>query len=379
MEIKLYFRMLQRGWWLILLVALISLFASLTVSYITVPQYKATARFIITPGSLLTSEGNPEAVIAGLETLDLPSVVATYTEVMNSQRILAEALSSLGVKNFVSKEYVIRAVVLPESSVLELNITGPDPKLISDMANAIGYQTILFTRSINRVYELNFLDQAAVPEVPISPVPLRDAGLSLLLGLAGGAVLAILSEQIRVPLEAYKFRMQTDIETGVFNNKHFIRVLEEELGNKSSAILSIGIIELNGLTDLLGTLPANSLQKILRNVTETLRRELRGNDVVGRWNKKSFIVMLPTTSGEAANRIFTRIHQSLSVPINLYQYDITLNLNPYVGGGQYSNGITAQELLQKTENALEQAKRDGANPVYVWELRNPFWVQNDVK
>jgi diguanylate cyclase (GGDEF)-like protein len=298
---------------------------------------------------------------------------------MNSQKIRAEALDSLGVKNFVPKEYTILAVVLPESSVLELNITGPDPVLISEMANAIGYQSILFTRSINRIYELNFLDQAVVPDAPISPVPLRDAGLSLLLGLAGGAVLAVLSEQIRVPLEAYKYRLQTDNETGVFNNKHFIRVLEEELGNKSSAILSIGIIELNGLTDLLGTLPANSLQKILRNVTEVLRRELRGNDVVGRWNKKSFIVMLPSTSGEAANRIFNRIHQSLSVPINLYQYDISLNLNPYVGGGQYSNGITAQELLQKTENALEQAKRDGANPVYVWELRNPFWVQNEIK
>jgi diguanylate cyclase (GGDEF)-like protein len=377
MEIKLYFRMLQRGWWLIVLVALIALFASLTVSYITAPQYKATARFIITPGSLLTSEGDPQTVIAGLETLDLPSVVATYTEVMNSQKILAEALNSLGIKNFVPKEYTILAVVLPESSVLELNVTGPDPVLISNMANAIGYQAILFTRSINRIYELNFLDQAVVPETPISPKPLRDAGLSLLLGLAGGAVLAILSEQIRVPLEAYRYRLQIDPETGVYNNKHFIRVLEEELGKKSSAILSIGIIELNGLTDLLGTLPANSLQKVLRNVTETLRRELRGNDIVGRWNKKSFIVMLPTTSGEAANRIFNRIHQSLSVPINLYQYDITLNLDPYVGGGQYSNGITAQELLQKTENALEQAKRDGANPVYVWELRNPFWVQNE--
>jgi uncharacterized protein involved in exopolysaccharide biosynthesis len=78
MELKLYFRMLQRGWWIILLVTLVALFASLAISYVTVPQFKATARFIITPGSLLTSEGNPEAVIAGLETLDLPSVVATY-------------------------------------------------------------------------------------------------------------------------------------------------------------------------------------------------------------------------------------------------------------------------------------------------------------
>jgi len=375
MEVKLYFRMLQRGWWLVLLVALIALFASLTISYITIPQYKATARFIITPGSLLTSEGDPEMVIAGLETLDLPSVVATYTEVMNSQRILAEALKSLDVKNFSSKDYTISGVVLPESSVFELNITGPNPKLTSDLANAIGSQTILFTRSINRVYELNFLDQAVVPETPISPKPLRDAGLSLVLGLAGGAMLAILSEQIRAPLEVYRHRMQIDAETGVFNSRHFTRLLEEELEKKASAVLSIGIIELNGLTDLLGTLPANSLQKILRNVTETLRKELRGNDIVGRWNEKSFIVMLPATSGEAANRIFNRIHQSLSVPINLSQYDITLYLDPHVGGGQYSNGISAQELVKKTEDALEQAKHDGANPVYVWELRSPFWVQ----
>jgi len=377
MELKLYFRMLQRGWWIILLVTLVSLFASLTISYITIPQYKATARFIITPGSLLTSEGNPEAVIAGLETLDLPSVVATYIEIMNSQRILGEALNSLGVQNFIPKDYLIKGVVLPESSVLELNVTGPDPVLISDLANSVGYQTILFTRSLNRVYELNFLDQAVVPDVPISPQPARDAGLSLLLGLVGGAVLAILSEQIRIPLEAYRQRLHQDIETDTFNSKYFVRLLNEELEEKSSATLSIGIIELNGLTDLVGTLPATGLQKILRTVTDTLRRELRGNDVIGRWNKKSFIVMLPSTPGESAVRIFNRVHQSLSVPINLYQYDMVLNLDPHIGGGQYSNGISTQELLQKTEDALEQAKRDGANPVYVWELRSPFWIQDE--
>lgn len=375
MEIKFYFRMLQRGWWLVVLVALIALFSSLSISLATIPQYQATARFIITPSSFLTSEGDPETVISGLETLDLPSVVATYTEVMNSQRIRIEALKSLNITNFPTKAYTIKSVVLPSSSVLELSITGPDPKLVSDLANAIGDQTILFARSINRIYELNFLDQAEIPETPISPKPLRDASLSLLLGIAGGAVLAILSEQIRVPLEAYRQRIQVDADTGVYNNKHFIRLLEAELEQKSSAVLSIGIIELNGLTELMDTLPANSFQKIMQNVTGTLRKELRGNDVIGRRNKNSFIVMLPTTPGEAANRIFNRIHQALSVPISLYQYDMAVNPNPYIGGGQYSDGISAQDLIQKTEDALSQAKRDGTNPVYVWEMRSPFWVQ----
>lgn len=378
MEFRLYIRMLQRGWWLILLVALIATFASLAVSYVAVPQYRAKARFIISPGALLTSENDPETVISGLETLDLPSVVATYTEVMGSQRILSEALKSLGTENFSPKEYTVQAVALPESSVLDLYITGPDPVLISNVANAVGHQTILFTRNINRVYELNFLDQATIPEVPVSPQPLRDASLSLLLGIAGGAVLAILSEQIRMPLDAYRRRMQIDPETGVYNKRYFMRLLEDEVEKKKSDALSVGIIELNGITDLLGVLPSGTLRTIFENVTATLRKELRGNDVIGRWGKKSFIVLLPATSGKSANRIFNRIHQVLSLPMNLYQYDIDINLEPFIGGGQSVNGVTAQELMQKTENALEQAKRGGVEPVNIWEMSSPFWVQDDM-
>jgi diguanylate cyclase (GGDEF)-like protein len=369
--------MLQRGWWLVFLVGLVSLLASLIASYLAIPQYKTTARYIITPGSLLTSEGDPQTVISGLETLDLPSVVATYAEVMSSQRILADSLSYLEVKDFPSKEYSVDANVLPESTVLELTVTGPDPRFIADLANAVGYQTILFTRGINHIYELDVLDQAVPPLTPYSPSPLRDAGLSLLLGLAGGAVLAILSEQIRIPLEAYRQRLQLDAETGVFNSRHFTRLLEDEITKKLPDVLSIGIIELNGMSDLVGTLPAVGVTRILNSVTDTLRRELRGNDIVGRWNSNSFIVMLPMTSAEAASGIFNRIYQSLLTPVQLPQYDVTANLDPHIGGGEYSNGITVPELLEKSTEALEQSKRGTMDPVYIWEMRNPFWVQKE--
>lgn len=377
MELKLYFRMLQKGWWLVLLVALVALTASLTASYLAVPRYQATARLILTPGSLLTSEGNPEVVIAGLETLDLRSVVATYTEIMSSKKILAEALAQLGIDTFPEKDYIILAVALPESSVLELSVTGPDQRLVTDLANALAYRTILFTRSLNRVYELNYLDRAVIPLEPVSPKPLQDAALSLLLGLVGGAALAILNEQLRIPLEAYRHRLQLDTDTGVYNSRYFVRLLEDQISNNPSNVMSIGVIELSGIVDYLETLPAPGIQRILGNVTETLRKELRGNDNIGRWTKNSFIVLLPMTNGEAASRIFRRIHQSLQMPIDLYQYDLTINLDPHVGGGEYSNGISAQELINKTSEALEQAKRDTSNPVYVWELRNPFWVQKD--
>jgi diguanylate cyclase (GGDEF)-like protein len=369
--------MLQRGWWLILLAALVALSASLTASYLATPQYQATARFIITPGSLLTSGGDASAVVDGLDTLDRPSIVATYAEVMNSRRILAEALAYLQLQNIDTLKYTIQAVVLPESSVMELTVTGPDARIVADLANGIGYQSILFARGINRVYELNFLDQAVQPVIPISPQPLRDAALSLVLGAMVGAVLAILSEQIRVPLEAYRQRLRIDPQTGVYNNRYFARLLGEELSKNFDEVLSIGIVELNGLQDYIETLPSAGLQKVLQRVTDTLRRELRGNDTIGRWDDDSFIVMLPATSGSSANRIFNRIYQALLSTVDLPQYGVSVNLDPHLGGAEYSNGISQQELLEKASSALEQARRDEENPVYIWEIRNPFWVQGE--
>lgn len=377
MELRLYFRMLQKMWWLIALTTLAAVTASLVVSYLSTPQYRATTRLILTPGSLLTSQGDAEVLISGLETLDLRSVVATYTEVMSSQRILDEALRTLNVQNFVREDYIILAVALPESSVLELSVTGPDPVFATDLTNALGYQTILFTRGLNRVYELNVLDSAKVPVIPVSPKPLQDASLSLLLGLVGGAALAILSEQIRIPLEAYRHRSQIDPETGVYNSRYFTRLLDTQISNNPSDSMSVGLIELTGMADYQDSLPIPGVQRALSSVTNTLRRELRGNDNIGRWNKNTFVVMLPMTNGDAANRIFQRIQQALTLPVALPQYDVSIQLDPHVGGGEYSSGITVQELLDKTLGALEQSKRDATNPVYVWALKSPFWVQKD--
>ena len=117
------------------------------------------------------------------------------------------------------------------------------------------------------------------------------------------------------------------------------------------------------------------MQTILQQVTEVLRRELRGNDIVGRWNEYSFVVMLPSTHGVAAKGIFDRIFQSLEQPFNLDQLGMTVGFDPLIGGAEYGNGISIQELYEKADSALEQSRRDSFQSVYVWELKNPFWVE----
>ena len=377
MEIKLYFRMLQKNWWLILLTAMTALTVSLAISYAAVPQYRSVARFIIIPSSTLTSGAD---VVRSLDTLDRRSVVATYAEVMNSSRILEGSADFLGLDaTEIIKDYSIQAVDLPDSSVLELTVSGPNPALAAQLANAIGLQSITFTRSLNLIYELNFLDTAIPAELPFSPEPLRDGLVALVLGTALGGFLAVVSEQIRVPIESYRQRRRIDSVTGIYNASYFSRLLEEELAQSPDDALSIGIVELNGLADYLGTLPPAGLQTLLIKVKEILRRELRGHDIVARWDEISFSMMLPSTDGTAASRTFDRIYQALLEPMDLSAYGVTVNLDPHIGGAVYSNMISARELLEKAQTSLEQSRRFSVKPIYVWEMKSPFWVQTDVE
>lgn len=373
MEIRLYLQMLRRGWWLILLTTLVAVSVSLGISYLVTPQYRATARFIISPSAVVAN--GPDTVLQGLQTIDRQSVMTTYSEIMNSNRIYTDALAFLQLKSDDLQDYTYKAVVLPSSSVLELSVVGPDPQLAAKIANAIGFQTINFTRRLNQVIGIDFLDTAVPPTEPYSPQPLRDAGLALALGVIGGAFLAILREQLRLSLEVFRQRLHLDSETGVYNNKYFTRLVSEELAQNPEDVLSVGIVELNGLQDIIGTYPVAALQRILQKVTDSLRKELRGNDVIGRWNDISFIVMLPNTSGMAANGTFERIFQALSGSVDVGQFGLSVNLDAHIGGAEYGNRISAQELFEKANSALQEARREKNIPVYVWEMKNPFWSQ----
>jgi len=372
MEFRLYFQILRRGWWIIAITALTALVAALATSYLVTPRYRAVARFIVTPGSGLV---NRDEVLTSLATLDRQSIITTYAEVMNSDRIYTDALNFLQLQPRDLESYTYKAEVVANSSVLEVSASGPDPQLAANLANAIGYQTINFIRQLNQVYNFDFLDIAVPPDEPYSPNLLVNVGLATVLGVIAGALFAVLNEQLRTPLEALRQRLHFDEMTGVYNSKYFTRLVDDQLALHPGNVLTIGTVELSGLRDLLETLPIVSLQRILRGVTDILRRELRGNDVVGRWNDHSFIIMLPNTSGAAAKKIFERIYQALEPVVELDQFGTAVDLNPRIGGAEYSSNISTQELFEKANSALEQARRTVDEPVYVWEIKNPFWNQ----
>ncbi len=356
--------MLQRGWWLVVLTALAALNAALIASYLATPQYQTSARFVVSPNPSIISGRD---AVSSLATLDKRSIVSTYAEFLNSQRIYQETLDALGISPRQVKDYTHNAVVLPDANILELTVVGPDPQMTALLANSIGQHAIGAIREVYAVYDIRFLDPAIAPEKPFSPKPARDAVLAVALGTVVGAALAILREQIQAPLDAYRRRRIIDSVSTAFTRRHFERRVQEQINRNPEGIFSLGLLQLSGLEELIDTLPQPIVQRILRQVTRTLRDELRGNDIIGRWNDIRFAVMLPATPGNGAARTLTRIHTALSQPIELEPGGDVIQLEPNIGIVMYRSGDTLPVLRERLENSVEYARRHAEQPVFLME------------
>ena len=108
MEIQLYFQMLKRGWWIILLTMLVTVIVTLGATYLATPQYQAKARFIVSPSTNLINRAD---VVSSLDTLNNQTVTATFAGVMNSDRVLANTLASLNYTAQDIKDYTYKASI----------------------------------------------------------------------------------------------------------------------------------------------------------------------------------------------------------------------------------------------------------------------------
>ncbi len=152
MEIRLYMRMLRRGWWIVALTALVAVNVALVASYLTIPMFQASARFVVSPSPELLGGD----IVDSLDTLDKRSIVSTYAEFINSRRIYLDALQVLQLQETSMIEYTTQTVVLPDANILVLTVTGPDPQLAALLANTMGQRAINY---ISLIYAILFQEK----------------------------------------------------------------------------------------------------------------------------------------------------------------------------------------------------------------------------
>ena len=369
MEIKMYLRMLQRSWWIVALTALTAMFAALVSAYLTQPVYRSSARYIVSPNPSFLGGEVDYNLIYSLDTLDKRTIITTFAEVLNSPRIFSEAVSIAGLQESQLTGYSYLATVLTETNIIDFSVSGSDPKMVVLLTNSVGRHAVEYAENLYQIYDMSLLDPASVPLAPISPQPLRDAGVAAVVGLALGVALALSRELLRAPIVNFMQQRKLDEMSLALNRQTFEERLKE-VAFASTSDFCLCFVHLEGLRDYLGVLPQPTLQDILQQITSIMKNELRGNDLVGRWNDLDFSILLSDTLGTPAMNTMSRVKTSLSVPVRVDIAGEEIKLLPVIGIAEYRVDDTAFSLIANTNWALENAKKSGG--MYLLRATEPI-------
>ena len=368
MEINIYLRTLQRGWWIIVLVMLAAMNFSLLISYLTPPVYETSSRFVVSTNAAVYS--NSWDIVSSLDTLDRRSIINTYKELLASPAVYATSPEIQQINAAELAEYKIVVVVVPDTNILRLTVDGPDPKTAVLIAQAIGSQALDYINKLYPVYNFSVLDQPELPTKPIRPEPVKNAGLALLVGAILGMGLAFSREQLQFSFERLRERSNIDSVSSAYNRAYFERKLREEVTQNPDTNLSLGIINLRGVEERLNVFPQATIDRVINKVTQTLKSELRGRDIVGRWDRTRLSVMLPSAPSSAVESTFKRIQRYLEEPIQLNETGDTVRPDPCIGVVSRNQFESSDALIERAKSAVDQASSFGS-PSMVY-LSTPF-------
>lgn len=194
-QIYKYLKVLRDGWWVIALCMLAAFSTSLTLAYLETPLYRTNARFLVTPTSNLEEYRD---FLSAMNPLDDATLTATYAEILQSNYMFNKSVQALGLMPDQTVGYEYRAVVLPQSNVLELFVSGPDPQVAAYLANTMGYQTISYIAEVYPTFDLRILDSANVPTSSFTPNPKRDGMIAAFLGAGAGVGILLALTQLQM-------------------------------------------------------------------------------------------------------------------------------------------------------------------------------------
>jgi uncharacterized protein involved in exopolysaccharide biosynthesis len=194
MEIRTYFAIIGRFWWIILLTTLSAVAGAALLSGTRTPVYNTHARVVVRPALNVTDQ---RTVVDLVGQMGSRYIVNTFAQTFSSAQVKADSLKAVKAIPADVQDYSLDANVLPDTAVIEVSGSGPDPIFLANYVNATVTATIADSKNLFQVVELVSLEPAHVPEQPSSPQPLRDIPIAALLGLCVGVFLALLMDYLR--------------------------------------------------------------------------------------------------------------------------------------------------------------------------------------
>ncbi len=194
--------------------------------------------------------------------------------------------------------------------------------------------------------------------------PVSDRDLGRLHALGNLAALAI----DRARLHAKTVAMaEVDGLTGVYNRRHYEQELQRglERARRTGQALAIIVFDLDHfkqVNDAYGHLVGDQM---LKEVARLLSGNVRQSDKIARYGGEEFVLLLADTGPEAARQVAEKLRQTVKTTPLADGRVVGLTLS--AGVAVTTGWDSPEQLFERADRALYQAKEQGRDQVVIWQ------------
>ncbi len=155
-----------------------------------------------------------------------------------------------------------------------------------------------------------------------------------------------------------------DYLTGLYNRRKITRMLTTEIGRSKryKRIFSIILIDIDDFKQINDTFGHNCGDTLLIEMADIIRNTVRNTDFTGRWGGEEFLVICPETDSHGATSLAEKIRSA----IESNNFNNAGKITASFGVTVYKYDKDIRPLINRADDALYTAKKDGKNRVVEW-------------
>jgi capsular exopolysaccharide synthesis family protein len=192
-DVRTFLQLLRNHWKLITAVTVLAGLASGVLTARMTPRYASSVSFYV---SAQTNTNDPAMAYQGA--LLSQQAVQSYADLLTGPRLAGSVVRYLGLPMTPSELAAeVSARSIPQTVLLTATVTDTSPRRAREYATAIGIQFVRLVSVLERppghkhaTVRVTVVAPATLPSAPVSPNPVRNVGIAVLLGLLIGIAFA---------------------------------------------------------------------------------------------------------------------------------------------------------------------------------------------
>lgn len=173
------------------------------------------------------------------------------------------------------------------------------------------------------------------------------------------------TDQLRIDLEQQRRESLIDPLTGLYNRRAMEQFGDDLLSSENQGQLTLLALDIDLFKSINDTYGHAVGDVVIRQVADTLRKCIRGDDVAIRYGGEEFVVLLPNTSLEGAMIVAETIRHRIEA-LRLVRRTDNMMVRPFtisIGVSCRRPADTWDDIFQRADEALYRAKESGRNRV----------------